>query len=51
MERNVDDIRLHIKQLETKLEEKISSIENYELEFDRGIKRNARDKTDYMLLM
>lgn len=33
------------------IEEKIIDLEKLEAELERGVKRNARDKTDYFLQM
>lgn len=33
------------------LEDKMKTLENLESELERGVKRNARDKTDYLLQM
>eukprot|EP00347_Sterkiella_histriomuscorum_P010296 403376849 len=52
----IQDTHLQIKQFQQDmtdsiqfLEEKMKILENLESELERGVKRNARDKTDYLL--
>eukprot|EP00347_Sterkiella_histriomuscorum_P009370 403341474 len=52
----IQDMHLQIKQFQQDmtdsiqyLEEKMKILENLESELERGVKRNARDKTDYLL--